>query len=111
MDLSKRVAKHVKQFEFFDPLCQERAKEASLGHEYLEMLVVIENKTDTRDLHDHSELRKLSVCRETISIAEMGGGYRLILKNGELLVPKSRQPMISNLQDDDLNAKHRIFWP
>ena len=76
MDLSKRVAKHVKQFEFFDPLCQERAKEASLGHEYLEMLVVIENKTDTRDLPDHSELRKLSVCRETISIAEMGGGYR-----------------------------------
>ena len=75
------------------------------------MLVVIENKTDTRDLHDHSELRKLSVCRETISIAEMGGGYRLILKNGEILVPKSRQQMISNLQDDDFECKTLYFWP
>ena len=47
------------------------AEEASLEHEYLEMLVAIESKTDTRDLPDQSELRKLSGCRETISIAEM----------------------------------------
>ena len=71
MDLSKRLAKHVKQLEFFGPVCQEIAEEALLDHEYLEMLMAIENKNDTRDLPDQSELRKLSGCRETISIAEM----------------------------------------
>ena len=51
-----------------------------------------------KDLPNHPELRKLSGCRENISIAEMGGGHRLILQNGEILVPKSlRKQILQNL--------------
>ena len=58
MDLSKKLVKHVKQLETFDPLCQEMAEEGSFDQEYLEMMAAIENKVDTKDLPDHSELRK-----------------------------------------------------
>ena len=83
------------------------------------MMAAIENKIDIKDLPDYSELRKLSGCRETISIAEIGGGHRLILRNWEILVPKSlRKQIIRNLHiihGSDrlmmLNSKRRIFWP
>ena len=39
LDLSKRLAKHVKQLEFFDLLVQEKGNEASLDPDYLAMLV------------------------------------------------------------------------
>ena len=60
LGLSKRVAKHVKQLEYFDPLVQEMSEEASLNPDYLAMLVAIENKVETKDLPEDSELRKLS---------------------------------------------------
>ena len=49
----------------------------------------------------------------------MGGGHRLILRDGEILIPKSlRKHMLQNLHithcSDKLmliNAKRRIFWP
>ena len=61
----------------------------------------------------------MSGWRETISIAEMVGGQRLIQKEGEIFVLKSlRQQMISNLHvtysSDGMmiwNVKHCIFWP
>ena len=109
----------MKQLETFDPLCRDLPEEGWLDKKYLEMMAAIENKIDIKDLPDYSELRKLSGCRETISIAEIGGGHRLILRNWEILVPKSlRKQIIRNLHiihGSDrlmmLNSKRRIFWP
>ena len=81
----------MKQLEYFDPLVQEISKEASLDPDYLAMFVAIENKVETKDLPEDSELRKLSGCKDDISVAESAQGQRLILKNGEILVPKSLQ--------------------
>ena len=86
LDQSKRLAKHVKQLEYFDPLVQEISKEASLDPDYLAMLVAIENKVETKDLPKDSELRKLSGCKDDISVAELAKGHRLILKNGEIFI-------------------------
>ena len=60
------------------------SEEASSDPDYLEMLVAIENKTETKDLPEDSELRKLSGCKADISVAELAKGHRLILKNGEI---------------------------
>ena len=89
LDLSKKLAKHVKQLEKYDPLVQEMSEEASLDSNYLAMLVAIENKVEMKDLPEDSELRSLSGCKDNISVAELAGGHRLILKSGEILVPKS----------------------
>ena len=59
IDLSKRLVKHVKKLEYFDPLVQEMSEEASSDPNYLEMLVAIENKAETKNLPEDSELRKL----------------------------------------------------
>ena len=64
------------------------SEEASLDQEYLEMSVSLENKVETKDLPD-SELRNFTGWKESLSVVEMAGGHRLILKNGEILVPKS----------------------
>ena len=82
------------------------------------MLVAIEYKVETKDLPEDSEVRKLSRCKEDISVAELAGGHCLILKNGEILVPKSLQSqMLHNLHlthSSDvymiLKAKNEIFW-
>ena len=66
-----------------------------------------------------SELRAYSGCKDNISVVEMGGGHRLILKDGEILVPKSlRAQMLENLHithSSDtymmLQAKGKICWP
>ena len=42
LNLSKRLAKHVKQLETFDPLVQEMAEVASLDESYLLMLADID---------------------------------------------------------------------
>ena len=92
---------------------------ASLDAEYLAMLVAIENKVEFKDLDSHSELRSLSGCKENISLAELARGHRLILKGGEIIVPKSlRLQMLENLHvthSSDtymiLQAKGRIWWP
>ena len=52
-------------------------------------------------------------------MVELAGGHRLILKSGEILVPKSLPlQMLHNLhltQSSNvymiLNAKNKIFWP
>ena len=59
---------------------------ASLDADYLLLLSAIENKVEMK-----SELRAYSGCKGNISVIEMGGGHKLILKNGEILVPKSRR--------------------
>ena len=95
LNLSKRLAKHTKQLETFDPLVQEMAEVASLDESYLLMLADIENKVGKTE---HSELRAYSGCKDEISVAEVGGGHRLILKSGEILVPKNlRAKMLENL--------------
>ena len=63
LDLSKKLAKHVKQLEKYDPLVQEMSEDASLDSDYLAMLVAIENKVED------SELRSLSGCKDKISVA------------------------------------------
>ena len=82
------------------------------------MLVAIENKVEIKDLPEDSELRSLSGCKDNISVAELAGGHRLILKSGEILVPKSvRSQMLKNLHvthSSDtymiLPAKGKICW-
>ena len=72
-----------------------------------------------KDLPTESELRAYSGCKDNISVIEMGGGHRLILKNGEILVPKSlRTQMLENWKithsSDSymmLQAKGKICWP
>ena len=72
-----------------------------------------------KDLPPESELRSYSGCKDNISVVEMAGGHRLILKNGEILVPKSLRPqMLKNLHiihsSDSymmLQAKGKICWP
>ena len=98
LNLSKRLAKHTKQLETFDPLVQEMAEVASLDESYLLMLADIENKVGIKDLPFDSELRAYSGCKDNISVAEMGGGHSLILKNREILVPKNLTgKMLENL--------------
>ena len=83
------------------------------------MLVAIENKIEIKDQDPHSELRSSSGCKDNISVAELAGGHRLILKSGEILVPKSfRLQMLKNLHvthSSDtymmLQAKGKICWP
>ena len=119
LELSKKLAKQAKQLETYDPFIQELAEEGSLDNEYLEMIAAIKNEIEMKDLPNHSERRKICGCRENVSIAEMGGGHRLILRDGEILIPKSlRKHMLQNLHithcSDKLmliNAKRRIFWP
>ena len=87
--------------------------------DYLLLLSAIENKVEMKDLPLDSELRAYSGCKDNISVIEMGAGHRLILKNGEILVPKSlRTQMLENLHvthsSDSymmLQAKGKICWP
>ena len=72
LNLSKRLAKHTKQLETFDPLVQEMAEVASLDESYLLILADIENKVEMTDLSADSELRAYSGCKDNISVAEMG---------------------------------------
>ena len=88
LNLSKRLAKHTKQLETYDPLVQEMSEVASLDADYLLLLSAIENKVEIKDLPLDSELRAYSGCKDTISVVEMGAGHRLILKNDEILVSK-----------------------
>ena len=118
LNLSKRLAKHTKQLETYDPLVQEMSEVASLDTDYLLLLSAIENKVEIKDLPLDSELRAYSGCRDTISVVEMGAGHRLILKNDEILVPKGlRAQMLENLHithsSDSymmLQAKGKICW-
>ena len=55
LNLSKRLAKHVKQLEIFDPLVQEMAEVASLDESYLLMLADLENKVGITDMSTDSE--------------------------------------------------------
>ena len=48
LDLSKRLAKHTKQIEKFDPLVQEMSEKASLDADYLLLLSAIENKVEMK---------------------------------------------------------------
>ena len=68
LDLSKRLAKHTKQIEKFDPLVQEMSEEASLDADYSLLLSSIENKVEMKDLPSESELRSYSGCKDEISI-------------------------------------------
>ena len=88
LDLSKRLAKHTKQIEKFDPLMQEMSKEGSRDADYLLLLSSIENKVEMKDLPPESELRFYSGCKDEISVCAMVGGHRLIVINGQVLVPK-----------------------
>ena len=49
LDLSKRLAKHTKQLETYDPLVQEMSEVASLDKDYLLLLSAIENKVEIKD--------------------------------------------------------------
>ena len=119
MSLSKKLAKHVKQLEVLDPLVQEMAEIASLDEDYLLMLADLENKVQIADMSEHSELRAYSGCKDKISVTEVAGGHRLILKGSEIIVPKSlRSRMLENLHithssDSQmiLQAKNKIAWP
>ena len=92
---------------------------AFLDESYLLMLADLENKVGITDMSEHSELRAYSGCKDEISVAEVGGGHRLILKSGEILVPKNlRAKMLENLHithSSDtymiLQAKGKICWP
>ena len=119
LDLSKRLAKHVKQLEYYDPLVVKMSERASMDQDYLAMLVAIENKVEIKDLPPESELRKLSGCKDSISVAKLAGGHHLILKNGEILVPKAlRSQILHNFHithSSDaymlMNARNKICWP
>ena len=95
------------------------SEEASLDAEYLAMLVAIENKVEFKDLDSHYELRSLSGCKENISVAELTRGHRLILKGGEIFVPKSLwSQILENLHvthSSDtymiMQTKGKIWWP
>ena len=49
--MSKRLAKHTKQHETFDPLVQEMSEVASLDEDYLLLLADIENKVGITDVN------------------------------------------------------------
>ena len=66
----------------YNPLVQDMSKEVSLGLEYLEMLIAIENRVETKDLPTGSEFRKLTGYRDTLFVVEIAGSHRLILKMG-----------------------------
>ena len=54
LDLWIRLAKHVKQLEYFHLLVQEMSEDASPDLDYLAMLVAIENKVETKDLPEEN---------------------------------------------------------
>ena len=119
LSLSKKLAKHVKMLEVQDPLVQEMAEVASLDENYLLMLADLENKVPISDMSEDSELRRFSGCQDEISVTELSGGHRLIMKGSEIMVPKSlRSRMLENLHithssDSQmiLQAKNKIAWP
>ena len=90
-----------------------------MDEDYLLMLADLENKVQIADMSEHSELRSYSGCKDEISVAEVAGGHRLILKSSEILVPKNlRSKMLENLHithSSDtlmiLQAKNKICWP
>ena len=74
------------------------AELASLDESYLLMLADLENKVQIADMSEHSELRAYSGCKDEISVTEVAGGHRLILKGSEIIAPKSlRSRMLENL--------------
>ena len=76
-------------------------------------------KVETKDLPMGSELKRLSGCREISSVVKMAGEHKRILKDGEILVPKSLSDKIKSklhvTHSSDgmmiLNTKHHIFLP
>ena len=86
MNLSKNLVRSIKQFEVLEPLVQELSEEASL-------------KIRLKDLPTDSELRKLSGCRELLSVVELAGGNRLICRDSVILVPKTvLNRMMNNME-------------
>ena len=83
------------------------------------MMNSIENKVESKDLPEDSELCQLSGCRDQISLVELSNGTRLIVKNeSEILILRSlRTEMMRILHLTHscdiamlLQAKSRIFW-
>ena len=95
----------------YDPLVQDMSKDVSLDLEYLEILMAIENRVETKDLPMGFELRKLTGYRDTLFVVEIAGSHRLILKDGEILVPKSlRDKMMSNLHITQSSDGIKELW-
>ena len=69
--------------------------QAGMDLEYVEMVNLIENRAEYRDIPEQCELRLIHDSMPMLGICELRDGNRLIVRNGgELLIPKSARSEI-----------------
>ena len=69
--------------------------QAEMDLDYVEMVNLVENRAEYRDIPEQCELRLIHDSMPRLGICELSDGNRLIVSNGgELLIPKSARAEI-----------------
>ena len=96
------------------------AVQAGLDLEYVEMVNLVENRAEYKDIPEQCELRLIHDSMPRLGIVDLSDGNRLIVRNGgEILIPRSaREEIVRTLHishpatETMLNqTKNKIFWP
>ena len=77
------------------PLVIQLGIQAEMDLDYVEMVNLVENRAEYRDIPEQCELRLIHDSMPRLGICELSDGNRLIVSNGgELLIPKSARAEI-----------------
>ena len=82
LPMSKKAEVYRKQLEIEDPLVMRLAEQAGLDLEYVEMVNLVENRAEYKDIPEHCELRLIHDSMARLGIVDLSDGNRLIVRNG-----------------------------
>ena len=120
LETAKSAASTKESADTADPLVKRLGEMAAEDLEYMEMVACVENNTQTKHLHQESELKLLEGIRQDLGTITLSNGTTLIVKDGrEILIPKgAREDLIKKLHlthgSDSLMLRlceNKFFWP
>ena len=119
LGLSSNRARRAKELHKEDPLVLNMAQVGSLDTSYLEMMKLVEDRVQPKNLPMESELKQIEGSLSELRVVEMSTGDRLLCKGEAVYVPASlRTQMVDTLHlthaaDQSMleSAKNRIYWP
>ena len=102
LGMSRKAEVYMKQLEVEDPLVIQLVIKEGMDLDYVEMVNAIENRTEYRNLPEQCEVRLIHDSIPRLGICELKDGNRLIVRNGEVLIPRSaREEIVRTLHLTD----------
>ena len=83
LPMSKKAEIYRKHLETEDPLVIQLGIQAGIDLECVQMVNLIENRTEYRDIPEQCELMLIHDSMPRLGICELRDGNRLIVRNGE----------------------------